>query len=136
MVIAGLTPTETSLTSSTPPLMLPCPSAVKLPTRASGLTVVPANTSPLVTKAYWPLRLALLYLPTGGGGLTIPLPLLHAELQRAATTEKAARRRFIAHLAALPFLLATSGMPEWSKSLWYRSEEHTSELQSQSNLVC
>src|SRR5260370_12143956 len=84
-----------------------------------GLAGGPANTSQLVRKGYWPLRLALLYFPTGGGGLTIPLPLLHAELQRAATTEKAARRRFIAHLAALPFLLATSGMPEWSKSLWY-----------------
>src|SRR5260370_12572666 len=84
-----------------------------------GLTAVPANTSPLVTKAYWPLRLALLYFPTGGGGLTIPLPLLHAELQRAATTEKAARRRFIAHLPALPFLLATSSMPERSKNLCY-----------------
>src|SRR5713101_2001849 len=107
-----------AFTSSTPPVILPVPSAVKLPTRASGVAFKPpVKDSPLVTNTYWPFKLARLYLPTGGGGLTIPLPL-QAVLQRAAATERARRRRFIAHLAALPFVPATSRTPGSSKSLW------------------
>src|SRR5712691_12938422 len=108
-----------AFTSSTPPVILPVPSAVKLSARASGVAFKPpVKDSPLVTNAYWPFKLATLYLPTGGGGLTIP-PLLHAALQRAAAAASVRRRRFIAHLAAFPFELASSAMPEWSKSLWY-----------------
>src|SRR5258708_39354154 len=98
--------------------MFPSPSAVKLPVRARGVALKPpVKDSPLVTKAYWPFKLALLYLPTGGGGLTIPLPL-QAALQRAETNEKARRRRFTAHLAAIPFVLTSSPKPEQSRSLW------------------
>src|SRR6266478_9531389 len=92
-----------AFTSSTPPVMLPAPSAAKLPTRASGVTFAPVKDSPLVTNAYWPFKLERPYLPTGGGGLTIP-PLLQAALQKAPATATVRRRRFIAHLAALPFV--------------------------------
>src|SRR6266481_8769526 len=103
--------------SSTPVVMFPSPSAVKLPVRASGVALKPpVKDSPLVTKAYWPFKLALLYLPTGGGGLTIPLPL-QAALQKAPAATSIRRRRFIAHLAALPSVLAPARKPESSQSL-------------------
>src|SRR5713226_3802226 len=109
-----------AFTSSTPPLILPCPSALNTPVRASGVAVrAPATKdSPLVTNTYWPFKLARPYLPTGGGGLTIPLPPLHAAIQRAAATERVRSRRFIAHLSSLPFFLATSLRPGSSRSLW------------------
>src|SRR6266849_9793548 len=96
-----------AFTSSPPPVILPCPSAFNTPVRASGVAVrAPATKdSPLVTNTYWPFKLARLYLPTGGGGLTIPLPL-QAALQRAMAAVRVRRRRFSAHLAALPFVLA------------------------------
>src|SRR5690348_3323849 len=93
-----------ALTSSIPPVMLPFPSAIKTPLRASG-TGAPdpaVKTSPLVTKAYWPFRLARLYLPVGGGGWTLEPPP-HAPDNRAAAVARAKSRRFIAHLAALAF---------------------------------
>src|SRR5258708_3511326 len=99
--------------------MFPIPSAVKLPVRARGVALKPpVKDSPLVTKAYWPFKLALVYLPTGGGGLTIPLPL-QATVQRAPATASVRKRRFIAHLAALPFGPATPRKPESAKSLSY-----------------
>ena len=42
----------------------------------------------------------------GGGGAMVEPPLLQAAIQRAAATS-ALRRRFIAHLAELPFALAS-----------------------------
>src|SRR5689334_16425507 len=103
MVIA-LEGVPLALTSSIPPMMLPLPSAMKTPVRARG-TGVPdpaVKTSPLVTKAYWPFRLAILYLPTGGGGWTLEPPP-QAPDNRAAAAAKAKCRRFIAHLVTLAF---------------------------------
>src|SRR5258708_4105033 len=98
--------------------MFPIPSAVKLPVRARGVALKPpVKDSPLVTKAYWPFRFALLYLPTGGGGLPIQLPL-HAALQGAPAAASIKRRRFIAPLEALPSVRPTSRKPELSESLW------------------
>src|SRR6266704_6872139 len=89
-------------TSSTPPVMWPWPSAVKLPVRESGVAEMEpgVKTSPLVTKAYWPFKLAALKLPVGGGGVTLEPPLPQAALQRAVTIDRISRSRFIAHLAA------------------------------------
>src|ERR1700674_197385 len=105
--------------SSTPPEMLPWPSAMNRPVRASGVALVApaAKTSPLVTNTYWPFKLASVYLPTGVGGLTIVLLPLQAALQSATAAERVRRRRFIAHLAGLPFVLASSRRSVSSGSL-------------------
>src|SRR5437660_2469085 len=94
-----------ALTSSIPPVMLPLPSAINTPTRANGTGKEDpfVKTSPFVTNAYWPFKLARLYFPAGVGGWTLAPPLPHAALQRAVATEMAIRRRFIAHPAGLPF---------------------------------
>src|SRR5260221_3355360 len=98
--------------------MFPSPAAVKLRVRGGGVALKPpVKDSPLVTKAYWPFKLALVYLPTGGGGLTIPLPL-QATVQRAPATASVRKRRFIAHLAALPFVLASARKQESSRNPW------------------
>src|SRR6266849_6511192 len=96
-----------AFTSSTPPVMWPWPSAAKLPVRESGMAKMEpgVKTSPLVTKAYWPFKLAALKLPVGGGGVTLEPPLLQAALQRAAAAVRAKRKRFIGHLAGLAFAL-------------------------------
>src|SRR6266852_3021844 len=108
-----------AFTSSTPPVMRPWPSAVKLPVRARGVALkLPVKNSPLVTKAYWPFKSALLKLPTGGGGVTKLLVPPQAALQRAAAAVRPSKRRFIAHLAGLPFDLATRGKRESAGSLW------------------
>src|SRR6267154_3444847 len=93
-----------ALTSSIPPVMLPLPSAMKTPVRASGTGALDplVKTSPSVTKAYWPFRLAILYLPTGGGGWTLEPPP-HAVDNRLAAVARANCKRFIAHLATLVF---------------------------------
>src|SRR6266849_300867 len=98
-----------AFTSSTPPVMWPWPSAVKLPVRESGVAEMEpgVKTSPLVTKAYWPFKLAALKLPVGGGGVTLEPPPPQAALQRAAAAVRVKRRRFIAHLAAPQFERAT-----------------------------
>src|SRR5260370_29836450 len=90
--------------------MLPCPSALNTPVRASGVALMAPTekTSPLVTKTYWPFKLAVLYFPTGGGGLTKPLPPPQAAVQRVVPAVKIRKRRFIAHLAGVPFVLAAS----------------------------
>src|SRR5690242_2774887 len=99
-----------------PVVILPCPSALKLPVLANGVGVVAlvVNTSPLVTKAYVPLKLAGVKLPDGGGGgMEGPPPPLQAAAQRTEPATTAKRMRFIAHLAGLPSALqATAG------SLW------------------
>src|SRR5258708_40274396 len=99
--------------------MLPCPSALNTPVRASGVALMAPTekTSPLVTKTYWPFKLAVLYFPTGGGGLTKPLPPPQAAVQRAVPAVKIRKRRFIAHLAGLPFVLASSQRQERGRSL-------------------
>src|SRR5215470_6238223 len=107
MGIAGVAPTPETFTSSTPPGMPPLPSVVKLPTRARGLTVAPLKTSPLVMKAYVPLKLASENLPLGGGGCT-EAPPPQAASHRAAAETSAVTTRFIAHLAALPFVPESS----------------------------
>src|SRR6266403_2724952 len=92
-----------ALTSSIPAVMLPAPSAVKLPTRDNGTGEnPPVKDSPLVTNAYWPFRLALLKFPTGGGSVMVSPPPPHAAIQKAAASANAEKRRFIAHLAARP----------------------------------
>src|SRR5260370_2992064 len=96
--------------------MGPIPSEVKVPVRARGVArKPPVKDSPAVTKAYWPFKSASVYLPTGGGGTAMPLPPLQAALQRAATIVSAKKRRFIEHLAMLPFVLASSARRDSSK---------------------
>src|SRR5260370_22487635 len=99
--------------------MLPCPSALNTPVRASGVALMAPTekASCLVTKTYWPFKLAVLYFPTGGGGLTKPLPPPQAAVQRAVPAVKIRKRRFIAHLAGLPFVLASSQRQERGRSL-------------------
>src|SRR5713101_2653056 len=75
------------------------------------------KTSPLVTKAYWPFKLAALKLPVGGGGVTLEPPPPQAALQRAAAAVRAKRKRFIAHLAAPQFERATGQKRGSSRSL-------------------
>src|SRR6266702_2770771 len=106
-------------TSSTPPVMWPWPSAVKLPVRESGVAEMEpgVKTSPLVTKAYWPFKLAALKLPVGGGGVTLEPPLPQAALQRATAAVRAKRKRFIAHPAAPQFERATLQRRGSSRSL-------------------
>src|SRR5260370_40634663 len=84
--------------------MPPFPYAMKLPIRANPTAVreLGANTSPLVTKAYWPFKLALLYLPTGGGGVTVVPAPPEAALQRAAAGMSTKRMSFIPNLPELP----------------------------------
>src|SRR6266852_4201665 len=100
---AGRLTFPSTLVSSTPPVMPPAPFAIKVPTRAKGTGEnPPVKDSPLVTNAYWPFRLALLKLPTGGGSVMVPPPPPHAAVQRAAASTNAGKRRFIAHPAARP----------------------------------
>src|SRR2546430_7964987 len=42
----------------------------------------------------------------------------------------------VASLVGFNYVRPWAGAPWLSWALWFRSEEHTSELQSQSNLVC
>src|SRR5260370_30801024 len=99
--------------------MLPCPSALNTPVRASGVALMAPTekASCLVTKTYWPFKLAVLYFPTGGGGLTKPLPPPQAAVQRVVPAVKIRKRRFIAHLAGLPFVLASSQRQDRGRSL-------------------
>src|SRR6266571_5099665 len=118
MATGGFTvPAE--FTSSTPPVMWPWPSAVKLPTRESGMAEMEpgVKTSPLVTKAYWPFKLAALKLPVGGGGVTLEPPLLQAAVQNAVAIDRISRSLFIAHLAAPRFERATLQRRGSSRSL-------------------
>src|ERR1700730_15301197 len=101
MVVGGFT-VPAALVSSTPMVICPCPSAKKVPVRARGVALKPpVKTSPLDTKAYWPFKLARLYFPAGGGGVTMAMGPLPAAVQRAAATVRPKTTRFIAHLAAL-----------------------------------
>src|SRR2546425_8404590 len=75
------------------------------------------KTSPLLTRASWPFKLAALKLPVGGGGVTLEPPLLQAALQRAAAAPRVKRRRFIAHLAAPRLERATLQRRGSSRSL-------------------
>src|ERR1700731_2773042 len=99
--------------------MLPCPSALNTPVRESGVALLAPTekTSPLVTKTYGPFKLAVLYFPTGGGGLTIPLPPPQAALQSAAPATSIIKMRFIAHLAGIPFVLPSSQRRERGRNL-------------------
>src|SRR6266849_158764 len=86
-------PLRAVFTSSTPPVILPLPSAMKAPTRAKN----PPISWPLIRNAYWPLRLALEKLPTGGGGRGVELPPLHAAARTAEKRVKQKARRFTVH---------------------------------------
>src|SRR3974390_1259381 len=57
-----------TLTSSSPVVMWPLPSAVNVPTRVKMLPVPPHSSVPVIENAYWPARLALENFPGGGGG--------------------------------------------------------------------
>src|SRR5260370_17951866 len=73
--------------------MLPLPSAVKEPTRAKKLPVM--ASVPLMEKAYWPLRLELEKLPTGGGGTGVEPPPPQAAAKTATQKVRARQRRVI-----------------------------------------
>src|ERR1700688_1228208 len=66
-----------SLTSSIPAVMLPFPSATKLPTLERNAPTLTLASVPLIENAYVPLRLAFEKFPAGGGGGVVtdePLP--------------------------------------------------------------
>src|SRR5579859_3939999 len=91
------------LTSSTPLEMPPWPSATKTPMRAKKSPV--AVSEPLIEKTYWPLRLALVKPPTGGGGVTTEPLLPQATAKTAAERARKSARRFIERLPS-------AGQPE------------------------
>src|SRR5882762_1696283 len=101
LLVNGRVPTPVhTLTSSTPPLMWPLPSAVKLPARAKKVEkpgLGPQSSVPLIEKAYWPFKLALEKFPVGGGGggPTIVPPLLHAAVREASRIVTSGSRRMI-----------------------------------------
>src|SRR5260370_42053708 len=86
-----------SFTSSMPAVMLPFPSAVKLPTRAMKL---PLMSVPLIWNTYEPLRLAAEKLPVGGGAGGPRTPELHAPDNRASAIAQNGGRGFIPHVPA------------------------------------
>src|SRR5688572_30982969 len=59
-------------------------------------------------------------------------------LPEAPIPVRVTRQGFYTYLPSDPASVAPDRVPVWCDydRLWYRSEEHTSELQSQSNLVC
>src|SRR6266576_5311121 len=96
-----LVPVQT-FTSSTPPVILPLPSAVNVPMRPKKLPVRPQASVPLMEKAYCPIRLAFEKFPTGGGGgggCVEPLPP-QAASKAAARSAKQKIKRFTEHLPA------------------------------------
>src|SRR5438477_2277885 len=67
---------------------------------------------------------------------SIPLPKLDAVFQKAIA---GCRARTLQHMPLPPgesFTVEYVNNKSWSGYNWYRSEEHTSELQSHVNLVC
>src|SRR5438876_3686057 len=97
VTMEGGAPLAGSTTSSIAEVMFPLPSAVKLPTRAMK---PPDESSPLMEKAYWPLRLLSEKFPIGGGGGVIEAPPLQAAAHSARAIVASGRTRFIAHLPA------------------------------------
>src|SRR6266576_869047 len=95
-----LVPVHT-FTSSTPPVILPFPSAVNVPMRPKKLPVRPQASVPLMEKAYCPIRLEFEKFPTGGGGggCVEPLPP-QAASKTAARSAKQKIKRFTEHLSA------------------------------------
>lgn len=82
----GLVPELASVTSVTPPVTLPLPSAVKLPAMASSWPTGLDPPNPRSTKAYWPLSSfrgpgALMVATAGGLEITVAVPAGMAALQ-------------------------------------------------------
>src|SRR6267142_6246041 len=108
LLVNGRVPTPVhTLTSSTPPLMWPLPSAVKLPARAKKVEkpgLGPQSSVPLIENAYCPFKLALEKFPVGGGGggPTTVVPLLQAAViepsKMVANRVRRWMEAFIAHL--------------------------------------
>src|ERR1700758_5478768 len=86
------------LTSSTPAVIFPCPSAVNEPIRAKG-TATPVEASvPAMENAYCPCKLLFVKPLLGGGGVIAePLPLQAAAHSAAALTQTN-HSRLTAHL--------------------------------------
>src|SRR5947209_813512 len=83
-------------TSSMALVMAPLPSATKPPIREIGLPPRDEGDSPDMENAYCPLRLALEYMPTGGGrGGTEPFPPQEAMKDADRMVSKNDRRSFI-----------------------------------------
>src|SRR5208283_317227 len=93
--------TPRSTTSSIPLVMLPAPSAAKLPVRAR---YAPPVSSPLIENAYWPFKLLKVKPPVGGGGgMVEPPPPPQAARVTAEARVASQERRFTAHLPAACF---------------------------------
>src|SRR5262245_52219335 len=98
------TPVQT-LTSSRPPVILPLPSAVKVPARVKKLPCPEQSSLPLMEKAYCPARLALENFAAGGGGVGLELDLAppHASTKNAGSSETSTVRRFLKRLTVVHF---------------------------------
>ena len=77
------------------------PSAPRAPFR------IKTPAGPLIEYPLTTFRIGKYSLPVGGGGVIVEPPPLQAAIQRAAAATSAVNRRFIAHLAELPFALAS-----------------------------
>src|SRR5579863_7758960 len=96
--------------------MPPWPSATKTPMRAKKSPV--AVSEPLIEKTYWPLRLALVKPPTGGGGVTTEPLLPQAAAKIAATRVRKNARRFIVLIGRLP----SAGQPHLQEEFCCREQ--------------
>src|SRR5580692_1161070 len=88
------------LMSSAPFVIFPFPSAIKDPTRVKGCTA-PVEVSavvPVMENAYCPCRSLFENPVGGGGGVTVPPPLLHAPAHNAAAQTLRTNARFTVHL--------------------------------------
>src|SRR5579864_9296246 len=94
-----------SMMSSMAEVMLPLPSATKLPTRPRKAPTFVLASVPLIENAYVPLRLALEKFPMGGGGGGAdPLPP-HAAANSPRPAAITIARCFTAHLPSHSRLL-------------------------------
>src|SRR5947209_13902726 len=85
--------------SSMAALILPFPSATKLPTRARNPPICTLASVPLMENEYVPLRLAFVNPPVAGGGIGLEDPFPpQAAANNASAVATATMSRFTAHL--------------------------------------
>src|ERR1700730_11987413 len=87
-----------SVTSSIPAVMVPLPSAVKLPTLAINAPGCALASVPLIEKEYVPCRFAFVKFPMAGGGVGLDDPLPpHETVSTARAPAATTSSRLTAH---------------------------------------